>query len=220
MWSMLKLLVKVGGTTLAALAILVALPLVLRSLSLPVTDFLETTRVILAWPVAILVLGLVLLLRFRDAIAHSIRHGRWTFGSALQVQAQEKPVTSGQAPSADEQEQLTKLVKELQHKYQAADMQARESLSNAIQWEFKFLDLFLVPATRAVLSWFAQLPMVTRPMYDDFWQGLPDRERRTILEVLLGHHLVTDQHGQMRISAKGRVFLGTRFLPKPHGPGD
>jgi len=98
---------------------------------------------------------------------------------------------------------------------QPADIQRftellRAERTRAYLWEYRYLNLFLVPRTIVVLEWFAGI--ADRPTdltYDTFWSTrIPDvSQRRVILSVLESHHLVQRDGSLLGISEKGREYL-------------
>lgn len=82
--------------------------------------------------------------------------------------------------------------------------------ARAYVWEYRYLNLFLVPATVLVLEWFASLTVrITIGMYDAFWSTTvrEAEQRTTILSVLESHRLVQRDGDIVAITEKGREYL-------------
>lgn len=85
--------------------------------------------------------------------------------------------------------------------------------ARAYLWEYRYLNLFLVPRTQMVLEWLATVTMrPTVAMYDSMWSTqIPDVDQRaTILNVLRSHHLVQQDGDLLQITPKGREYLEWR----------
>jgi len=85
-------------------------------------------------------------------------------------------------------------------------------------WEYRYLNYFLVPHTQRVLDWFASLLNRTSvQLFDTVWLPLiPDaQERRVILSVLQGHHLIVIQNDLVEVTPKGREYIQWRGGPLP-----
>ena len=82
--------------------------------------------------------------------------------------------------------------------------------ANAYLWEYKYLNLFLVPNTKNVLDWFYSLDKsISVSFFDNIWKTIiPDeKEREAILKALLNHYLIIRNDGDMLvISPKGREY--------------
>lgn len=75
-------------------------------------------------------------------------------------------------------------------------------------WHFKYLDLFLVPATKFVLMWFFAQKHVERDTYEKAWGSLVSEEQlRIMLSVLLDNQLLENKNGLFRVTFKGSLFL-------------
>lgn len=85
--------------------------------------------------------------------------------------------------------------------------------ARAYLWEYRYLNLFLVPASQRVLEWFASLgERPTYAMYYSYWTTvIPDpSQRSTIISVLESHFLVQRQNDLLEITPKGREYLEWR----------
>src|SRR5262245_50025318 len=109
------------------------MPILLRVLGISQGDFLALPKAILVWPAAAAVLGLVLLLRFREAIDHVIRHGRFKLPGGVEIQSQAPP--SEEAPAGpgavtltpEQQEELSRFVQSLQQQSNLASAQSQQA---------------------------------------------------------------------------------------------
>lgn len=85
--------------------------------------------------------------------------------------------------------------------------------ARAALWEYRYLNLFLVPHTQRVLDWLANLQQrTTAQMYDSFWMPLiPDsNERAAILDALRSHHLIQLQGLMIEVTPKGKEYVKSR----------
>jgi hypothetical protein len=81
-------------------------------------------------------------------------------------------------------------------------------------WEYRFLNMYLVPHTQAVLDWFAsRVNRVTLQLYDAVWaRTIPNpEERKAVLGALLNHHLIQVGAGDLiEVTAKGGEYIDFR----------
>ena len=93
---------------------------------------------------------------------------------------------------------------------EAAIQLLTEKDREATYWHFMYLSLFLVPATKQVLYWFAQhgTPL-TREYYHETWRPLvaSPRDREVMMMVLLQNGLLQEVGSAVQISEHGRGFL-------------
>jgi hypothetical protein len=86
--------------------------------------------------------------------------------------------------------------------------------ARAAFWEYRFLNMYLVPHTQSVLDWFAGRPhRMTLQLYDAVWERtIPNpEERKAILGALLNHHLIHIGAGDLiEVTAKGREYIEFR----------
>jgi hypothetical protein len=183
----------------------------------PAAVFLEYLKVILTTPVAIGVLGTVILVLFRAEIRSLInRIASLKWGSA-ELAAPQLPTSAEQSgheglpnptPPA-----LPAGVTAAPQDAQALDQALTAERSRAYLWEYRYLNHFLVHATQRVLDWLASLSAPTTiHAYDAYWQPLiPSAEqRRTILSVLESHNLITFHGELIEVTPKGREYIQFR----------
>jgi len=85
--------------------------------------------------------------------------------------------------------------------------------ANAILWEYRYLNYFLVPSTQRVLDWLASLESGTSlSLFSNFWLPLiPNpNERLAILGALEAHYLIKATGEYIEISPKGREYVQWR----------
>ena len=209
--------------------------------------FIEVLRILISWPVAILVIAFAAGAVFRSEISRLLeRLGSLQFpgGKAeFQQQAVGPEPTSGQQtktePSAnlitpEQKQDLDKRLEDVQRK--AADEKKNLSVlylellarkqAEANHWFFEHLSVFLVPSTQSVLRWFTQpllgIPLARQSYHQTWSRYISDStQRETILSVLLQYRLLQEAPlGLLSITPLGQQFLAhmSAKLPKPPGP--
>lgn len=160
--------------------------------------------VVLSWPVAVGSLGLLLLLRHREALNGLI--GRFKALGPAEFHPQPQPIdplASVPAPAADDGglERPPSAVDGTPAQRASTDWEAE-----ARRWRFRFLDLFLVPRTKAALN-HAVERMPFEQFLDDLSRAIPDS-----IQVSATMHAL---HGQGLIKIDSHVEatpLGKEYL--------
>ena len=159
---------------------------------------LEYFRVIASWPVAILVLGVVVLVKFKipiTALIDRIASIRLPGGSELMTPQPAPIATDQDSPTAD----AAALASERERGY---------------LWEYRYLNQFLVPATQTVLDWLTNRPSPPSYATYDSWllPVVPNpSERGAIINALSTHHLIQLDHNQLiSVTQKGLEYLQFR----------
>jgi len=204
----------------------ICLPLVLWKHSLSIDTFLRLSELLLSWPVAIIVIVVLLITRFHDAVDHFLRNCRVSLPGGAEIQSQQAagdPPDQNELPAgctiltAEQQQNINQLFTGLKNQTEldAGDIQRLNDELNraydlAIHWKFDYLNLFLVPMTKEVLFWFSQQTVsLSEATYNTSWQTLiPDQSQRTtILNVLVRFGSVTNVGNLISITQTGRGFL-------------
>lgn len=71
----------------------------------------------------------------------------------------------------------------------------------------------MAASSQIVLDWFAKFPQVTtEDAYDAYWSQFiaEAQQRKIILQVLTGHHLVEAEGPGLRITDKGKEYVAWR----------
>jgi hypothetical protein len=77
-------------------------------------------------------------------------------------------------------------------------------------WEYRYLNFFLVPATKSVLYWLAGNENgITYSLYDAMWLPIitSKNERNTIINVLQTHNLISIEGSLIKITPKGKDYI-------------
>lgn len=179
---------------------------------------LEYVKALVTWPVAAVAIVLVL----RRALVHLIEHVVTVRVPGVQLDTRQqselaapRPVPQTPAPPLPGIVQLTpQQQEELKKVFQAERAAAR-------LWEYRYLNLFLALSTQLILQWFLGVQVTTEDAYDVYWsQYIPDAsQRKIILQVLTGHHLVEPEGPALRVTDKGREYVGWRGPLPALAPG-
>ncbi|WP_293765910.1 hypothetical protein [uncultured Aquitalea sp.] len=80
-------------------------------------------------------------------------------------------------------------------------------------WEYRYLNYFLAHSTQLVLDWLNALPArTTTSMFDAYWLPVitSTEERRTIINALQAHSLITLSTDLIEVTHKGKAYLQWR----------
>lgn len=203
----------------------------------------EVLEVFVSWPAALFVLGLAFGLTFRDEIRRFLGEVvRVRYGPAIlereqarvseEIDEEAEPEGAAAPPTEIKGEVLAQLFELLQRDRAAAEQKLREQLgqvaNQATFWWLRFLDLFLVPHTKAVLRMLLVFPTTPDGFHNAWAHFIPARrERDAVLEALLAHQLIQldPTTSLYRVTPAGQVFLedqaqrGLSGMP-PAGPGN
>ena len=127
--------------------------------------------------------------------------------------AKEEPLTDNPPLPASESSTKTSSSNSTQSTGGKAQDLINSEHVNALLWEYKYLNYFLVQNSQKVLDWFIALPAgVTVSLFDTIWmQAIPQAEERAaILAALENHHLIQSNNGLLEITDKGKDYLKIR----------
>ena len=186
----------------------------------PVDQTFEMARLLLSWPVVVLVLAFFFLCKFDPQIRCYIENMilRLPGGTVIRSQApppaEPNPSTAILSPA--KREELLRTLGELRAQREWTETERREILAayqKAVEdiqlWKFNFLNLFYIPRTKDVLRWLRSFPGQTRQSYNTAWESyIPDlTQRGIILDVLFFHSMAREGDGVIRVTAEGEKFL-------------
>lgn len=98
---------------------------------------------------------------------------------------------------------------------EAVEDLVRTERAAATEWEFRYLDYFLVHDAHEVLAWLVERPSPpSLDLYNSYWQSsIPKpNERSAIFEALESHGLIALHDGRIEVTAKGRAYREWRRL--------
>jgi hypothetical protein len=191
------------------------------------TLVLEYLKVILTFPTAVGVLGVMFLWMFGAEIRSLISRIALLKWGTAELAAPQLPSTAESNGASSQKQTLPNPTPpplpagvtgppETLKLLQQAMLAER---ARAYLWEYRYLNHFLVLATQRVLDWLASLPApTTLGPFDTFWQPLiPSADqRRTILSVLESHNLIIFNGELIEVTPKGREYIQWRGqLPNP-----
>ncbi len=195
---------------------------------------LEYLKILLTWPVAVFLLGYIVIHRFSREISQFLRNATSFKAGPVEVKSQvESDILAqgneevdrqdfskdGVTFSKEELEKLTdeynKLLEDRAQKDKTID-DSRAFISFLVQsvekYEFLYLNLYLVPNTKFILKWIASEIRVTKNYFDATMEKLKidNYEREAILNALLNNGLVEQEESNSiyyKITEKGQRFL-------------
>lgn len=182
---------------------------------------LDYLKALVTWPVAAVLIVFLLRHALVQLIGRvvSVRMPGVQLDTRQQVESRAtKPAPQTPAPPLPANMPLSEAQQEeLRKVFQAERAAAR-------LWEYRYLNQFLALSTQLVLDWFSQAAQVTtEDAYDAYWnQFIADGgQRKVILQVLTGHHLVEAAGPVLRLTDKGKEYINWRGpLPAPAPTAD
>lgn len=195
------------------------------------TLILEYLKVLLSAPPVIGAVVLLFLWWFRKNIGALIDRtkqldwpgGGVKFGS--QQNREREQVTAADAPplaAGAQRFQLPNTIQVTHEQAQQIGQLVQSERANAVLWEYKYLNYFLVRGTQAVLDWLATQQPIALRMFDNIFQNIiaDANERAAILTALQNHHLIDTTGDLIQVTPKGREYLQWRGpLPPLPPPG-
>lgn len=185
-------------------------------------EIIDLLAVFLSWPLAVLILGMVFMHRFRGPIAEYLqRLEDAELPGGIKLGAKQKAVAAASLPEPEKVDQVIDQVNVAAA--EPADDQAsllHAARAEATYWRFSFLANFFVPNTKNVLQTFAANGRTTRLQYDSFWvRVIPDQiERQAILNALVSYNMIAEEGESIVVTDNGRAFLefiSRPFMPRP-----
>lgn len=185
----------------------------------------DIVSIFISWPVAVLVIGLLFILRFQSAIDFYLRNiGLMKLPGGVEIQSQQS--TNDTTSNSESQKNLV-LTPEQQKNIEdfIVDLEGKQKLSEeerralsqrldemshiAIEWKFRYLNMFLVLNTKNVLHWFSNNSPQTRESYNTLWHSIinDEEQRSIILDVLIFYGLLLEANGFINITDHGYSFL-------------
>lgn len=87
--------------------------------------------------------------------------------------------------------------------------------TNALEWEFRYLNYFLVPHTQRVLDWINQFQQgTTLSRYQTHWMQIiiTPNERQAVIEALQTHNLIEIENDSLiKTTEKGKSYINWRI---------
>lgn len=173
---------------------------------------LEFLRVLTAWPVAVFVLVVVCITKFKipiTALINRIAAIRLPGGGELLTPQADQNLAdralraveaTTEAPATGAPENDSK---------QAVVADGKE---HAALWEYRYLNYYLVPRTQWILDWLASRKPISVATFDSWLIPVvyDPIERAAIFDALRAHHLIRVDDGMISVSEKGREYLQWR----------
>jgi len=192
---------------------------------------IEYLKVILNWPVAILVVSIIFMFKFSDSIRLFLEKHSLKKAGPLEFELQQKekePIEKieenleqkGITLSEEQINLLEEKFNKLSNAVNIKDEEIKQKdeligylVYRAELFESRYLSYFYVYNTKNVLFWFYKVTQTTKDLYNITFQlNIPSSlERETIFNVLLNFGMIELSTGNSyRISDKGHRFL--RFI--------
>jgi hypothetical protein len=177
---------------------------------------LEYLRVILSAPPMVAVTVIFMLVLFREdikALLLRVAAIRLPGGAELlmpQSQRQEGE-THNRLPEV--QPPVVEIPNLSTQQRQEIENLIKSERANAYQWEYRYLNHFLVRGTQVVLDWLASMPQpISIHFATSFWLPIiPSTEERVaIVKALEAHQLIQVEGDAIEVTPKGREYLQWR----------
>jgi hypothetical protein len=181
---------------------------------------LEYFKLFVSWPFASIFITVFTILIFRKPISEWIRFliikGEYKggivtassqFSTSLTKFIKDNEADNIQIEQSDPRNKTTVVEKE------EATKQLLLWRTNAYIWEYRYLNYYLVYNTQRVLDWFYDLK---EPILYSNFDALninlisDPKERHAIISALLQHYLIEDKNNLLKITEKGREYVGFR----------
>ncbi|MCA9335802.1 hypothetical protein KC967_02800 [Candidatus Saccharibacteria bacterium] len=195
--------------------------------------FKEYLSLVFSWPTAIVIVGLVFMSKFHSALDSFLTNANYVKAGMFEAGVQSNK--NGGTNAVDEQvrENLEQIgitftdeqLKQIEDSFQslvddnnqkAANIQNKDNMiewlaERTVQFEFKYLDLHLVPRTKFALAGLININKKLVDFMNDVIMdnGVADatHERNAVLQALQENELIEVKSGQVSITDKGRRFL-------------
>lgn len=187
-------------------------------------SFVKLAELLISWPIVVAFLAMVILTRFKCAIADLLRNIRSVSFPGGSVQTQPVGPSKSASDSAggtisltsEEQALFREYIENLQQRvadYSDQQIDLQKQLSDAqyssYMWKFSYLNIFYVLNTKRVLRWFSENPSQSNHYFHVMWLSeIPDPiHRATILDVLIHFGMLQVQDGTLSVTEEGEYFL-------------
>ena len=203
----------------------IVIPITAWNGKLDTKSVIEIVSIVVSWPVAICLIGLLFIFRFQSAIDAYLRNiGLMKLPGGFEIQSQQSIKSDSSVKgSADnlvltpeQQKNIEDFIGDLESKQKLTE-EEKGLLSHhldyvshiAIEWKFRFLDLFFVYNTKRVLHWFSANSPQTKDSYFTIWQQTisNNEQRTTILNILIQYGFLLKADGLFHITDHGYSFL-------------
>lgn len=177
---------------------------------------LEYLRVFLSAPPMVAITVIICLILFRKDIKALLRRVasiRLPGGAELltpQSQRQEGEINN---PLPKVEPPVVEIPNLSPQQRQEIENLIKSERANAYQWEYRYLNHFLVRGTQVVLDWLASMPQpVSIHFASSFWLPIiPSTEDRVaIVKALEAHQLIQVKGDGIEVTPKGREYLQWR----------
>ena len=179
---------------------------------------IEFSKLLISWPVAFLIVMLILLLKYRKTISKYLENATFK-GPNWEVSPQQKSPPQKEKVGIDEkkieesQEILDSSGDTMTLRKEDADLISstiRNYSDRSVYYEFMYLNNFFVHSTKSILKWFYDSGLTTRENYYSHWikNKISNDQLDTIFFILLESELIEYEiEKQLFITQKGIAFL-------------
>ena len=177
---------------------------------------LEYLRVILSAPPMVAVTAIIFLLLFRQdikALLLRVASIRLPGGAELLTPQSQRHESEINTPLPEVQQPVVEIPNLSPQQRQEIENLIKSERANAYQWEYRYLNHFLVRGTQVVLDWLASIPQpVSIHFASSFWlPAIPSTDERVaIVKALEAHQLIQVKGDGMEVTPKGREYLQWR----------
>jgi hypothetical protein len=185
---------------------------------------LEYLRVILSAPPMVAVTVSIFLILFREDIkALLLRVASIRLPGGAEVLTPQRQRQEGEIknPLPQVQPPVVEIPNLSAQQRQEIENLIKSERANAYQWEYRYLNLFLVRGTQVVLDWLASIPQpVSIHFASSFWLPvIPSTDERfAIFKALEAHQLIQIKGDGIEVTPKGREYIQWRGPLPPVDP--
>jgi hypothetical protein len=177
---------------------------------------LEYLRVILSAPPMGAATVIMFLLLFREdikALLLRVASIRLPGGTELLTPQSQRQEEETNTPLPEVQLPVVEIANLSTQQRQEIENLIKSERANAYQWEYRYLNHFLVRGTQVVLDWLASMPQpVSIHFASSFWLPIipSTDERVAIVKALEAHQLIQVKGDGIEVTPKGREYLQWR----------
>ena len=187
---------------------------------------LEYLKVFISFPVAAVVIGLAVLIMFKESVSillANISKAKLPGGIELETHQNLRNDQSDKKVSVPEDsiEKIEGLPTSLnQQQKSEVESLLKSHIANTYLWEYRYLNFYFVKGTQLVLDWLITLNQATTVThFDSIWMHtIPNaNERLAIITSLQNHHLINldEVSGAIIVNPKGNEYQQWRgVLPQ------
>lgn len=175
---------------------------------------IEYLKVVLSWPLSIMIIAALVLLNFKDSISVWLENLKIEYKDAT-LSSQSQRISFEKDSTEITKDTILQIEPKKEEVNLPEDQDEKNGLivqwrANAYLWEYLYLNYYLVHHTHLVLDWFYGLKEgVTFSLFDTvFKQSIQTpQERASVIKALEEHYLLERSNNILKITPKGKEYV-------------